>query len=115
MTKDGMRLIDFEYGGMADQISDIALFGVYVGFDEEKTFELYKMYKKAKGKNSFLPKSDKEARTLIDYYMMLSGFYNAVWAIVRGALGDADYGTFGMNGYRAFKNLVMKINHKNFT
>lgn len=112
VTKDSMKLIDFEYGGMADPISDIALFGVYVGFDEEKTFELYKMYKKAKGKSNFLPKSDKEAETLISYYMVLSGFYNAVWAIVRGALGDADYGTFGMNGYRAFKNLITKISHK---
>lgn len=112
VTKDSMKLIDFEYGGMADPISDIALFGVYVGFDEEKTFKLYKMYKKAKGKSSFLPKSDKEAETLISCYMVLSGFYNAVWAIVRGALGDADYGTFGMNGYRAFKNLITKISHK---
>ena len=112
VSKDGMKLIDFEYGGMADPVSDIALFGVYVGFDEEKTFELYKMYKKAKGKSGFLPKSDKEAKTLISYYMILSGFYNAVWAIVRGALGDADYGTFGMNGYRAFKNLITKISHK---
>ena len=112
VTKDSMKLIDFEYGGMADPISDIALFGVYVGFDEEKTFELYKMYKKAKGKSSSLPKSDREAKTLISCYMVLSGFYNAVWAIVRGALGDADYGTFGMNGYRAFKNLITKILHK---
>ena len=112
VTDDGLKLTDFEYGGMADPLSDIALFGVYVGFDEEKVFKLYEMYKDAEGKNIFLPKSDNEAKKLIALYMALGGLYNAIWDIVRVARDDVDYGTFGMAGYRAFKNYSKKIHIK---
>ena len=102
-----LKLIDFEYGGMANPLSDIALFGVYVGFDIDKTFELYTMYKNANVESEdlqIIPKSDDEAKKMIISYMALGGLYNAVWTIVRCAMGDVDFGEFGMSGYRAFKN-----------
>lgn len=104
---DELKLIDFEYGGMANPLSDIALFGDYVEFDIDKTFELYKMYKDAKvGKDDskIIPKDDNTAKKMIISYMALGGLYNAVWTIVRCAMGDVDFGEFGMSGYRAFKN-----------
>ena len=113
-TKDGYRLIDFEYGGMADPLSDIALFGAYVKFDTEKTYDLYKMYKAANVKSvsndiDIIPRDDKVAKRLMISYMALAGFYNALWAMVRGALGGVEYGTFGMDGYRVFKNSFSKL------
>ena len=109
VTKDGYKLIDLEYGGMADPLSDIALFGAYVKFDTEKTYDLYKMYKDASPDASFIPKDDKLAKNLIICYMALAGLYNAVWSVVRGALGNVEYGTFGMDGYRVFKNCYAKL------
>ena len=113
-TKNGYRLIDFEYGGMADPLSDIALFGAYVKFDTEKTYDLYKMYKASnvKAKDSvidIIPRDDETAKRLIISYMALAGFYNALWDMVRGALGGVEYGTFGMDGYRVFKNSYSKL------
>ena len=102
-----LKMIDFEYGGMANPLSDIALFGDYVEFDIDKTFELYKMYKAADvGKDDLkiLPKDDETARKMIIAFMALGGLYNAVWTIVRCAMGDVDFGEFGMAGYRAFKH-----------
>lgn len=109
VLKDGLKLIEFEYGGMADPISDIALFGAYEKFDTKKTYELYKIYKECEieGKKNYkniIPKDDDIAKKLLVSYMALAGFYNALWAIVRGELSNADYGTFGMDGYRTFKN-----------
>ncbi len=107
-----LKLIDFEYGGMANPLSDIALFGVYVGYDFKKTYELYQMYKAAdigKSDKKIIPKDDNIAKKMIISYMALSGLYNAVWTIVRCAMGDVDFGEFGMAGYRAFKN-----NYKEF-
>ena len=114
VTKVGFRLIDLEYGGMADPLSDIALFGAYVKFDTEKTYDLYKMYKEAKPLNTshepdIIPKNDELAKKLIICYMALAGLYNALWAVVRGALGNVEYGTFGMDGYRVFKNCYSKL------
>lgn len=102
-----LKMIDFEYGGMANPLSDIALFGDYVGFDIDKTFELYKMYKEASvgiDDSAIIPKSDDVALKMIISFMALGGLYNAVWTIVRCSMGDVDFGEFGMTGYRAFKN-----------
>ena len=49
-------------------------------------------------------KDDNTAKKMIISYMALGGLYNAVWTIVRCAMGDVDFGEFGMSGYRAFKN-----------
>ena len=51
-----------------------------------------------------LPKDDETARKMIIAFMALGGLYNAVWTIVRCAMGDVDFGEFGMAGYRAFKH-----------
>lgn len=102
-----LKMIDFEYGGMANPLSDIALFGDYVEFDIDKTFELYKMYKDAnvgKDDSKIIPKDDTTAKKMIISYMALGGLYNAVWTMVRCAMGDVDFGEFGMAGYRSFKN-----------
>ena len=111
---DKLKMIDFEYGGMANPLSDIALFGVYVGFDIDNTYKLYEMYKDAKtdkDDSSIIPKDDATAKKMIISYMALGGLYNAVWTMVRCAMGDVDFGEFGMAGYRAFKNCykVFKI------
>ena len=101
------KLIDFEYGGMADPLTDIALFAAYVEFDIDKTLNLYKFYKEAEVKTDIMnhiPESDEIARYILIAYTALSGLYNAVWAIVRSELSGLDYGNYGMARYRLFKD-----------
>lgn len=101
-------LIDFEYGGMADPISDIAMFCTYLKFDLKKILTLFNIYKEIKIESTYaksiVPTNDKLAQKLFISYMALGGLYNAVWSIVRGGSSGADYGTLGMDGYRTFKN-----------
>lgn len=113
ITNDGIKMIDFEYGGMANPLTDIAQFGAYVKYDIDETFKLYKMYKEVnveKDDSKIIPKSDDIAKKVIIAFMALGGLYNAVWAIVREGLSNVDYGTYGMRGYRLFKNCYKKLN-----
>ncbi len=111
VTSDGLRLIDFEYGGMANPLTDIGLFGGYVLFDADKTFELYKMYKAANvGDDSKVIRlNDEKTWVVLTTYLALSGLYNALWAMVRGGVEDADYGTYGMDRYRIFKDCYERL------
>jgi len=91
---------------MADPLSDLALFATYNEYGKDEAFALYEEYKKTFDndlKNKILPSDDK-ARTLMISYMALAGFYNALWSVVREMVGNAEYGAFGLNGYRVFKN-----------
>ena len=113
-AKGEVILIDFEYGGMADPISDIALFATFLKMDIDKAYNLYEIYKSIEITDeniiNFLPDDDKLAEKLFVAYMALGGFYNALWSIVRGSTSGADYGTIGMDGYRTFKNCYKKFN-----
>ena len=106
-------LIDFEYGGMADPISDIALFATFLKLDIENAYGLYQIYKSLKivdeNNVNVLPDDDKVVKKLLVAYMALGGFYNALWSIVRGSTSGADYGTLGMDGYRTFKNCFKEL------
>ena len=111
ITSDGYKIIDFEYAGMGDPISDIALFAAYVLYDEEKTFKLYEMYRDSMDKDEIgiIPKSDVAAKKLLYSYMALSGFYAAIWAVVRDAMSYTDNSNYGMNGYRLCKNYLKLV------
>ena len=105
-SNDKCKIVEFEYGGMADPLSDLALFATYNEYGKDEAFALYEEYKKTYDndlKNKILPSDDK-ARTLMISYMALAGFYNALWSVVREMVGNAEYGAFGLNGYRVFKN-----------
>lgn len=105
-TDLGIKLIDFEYAGMADPISDIALLSVYVHFTPEKCLKLYKYYKDVDPHNKNLPKSDDEAKELLAYYMALAGLWNVYWAIVMAATTGNDYGMYAMTHYQDMKKNI---------
>lgn len=121
-TKNGMRLIDFEYAGMADPLVDIALFGIYVEFDIDKTLKLFDYYNDINHKikiNDSLDNSDnvtkniamenisiEDAKKLIVTYMALSAFWCVVWVICREGLANADYHEYGKKMYKIFNTCV---------
>ena len=111
-TDDGMKLIDFEYAGMADPLTDIALFGTYVNFDFDKIYMLYEMYKNTKlqsaDKSKIILKDDATAKKLMASYMAFSGMWSALWVILREAGAGVDYGSYGMRMYRVCKDGIKK-------
>ena len=109
ITRDGFKLLNFEYSGMSDPISDIALFAISANFDQDKAYKIYEYYKVidiGKDDTKIIIKDEKSSKKLLTSYMALAGFYNAIWSIVRGGTTGADYGNLGMNGYRVFKNIL---------
>lgn len=108
-TDMGIKLIDFEYAGMSDPISDIALLSVYMHYDITKCMKLYKYYKEADPHNKFLPKNDDEAKVLLIYYMTLGSLWNVYWAIVMAATTGNDYGMYAMEHYQDMKKDIEYI------
>ena len=111
VANDLYKLTEFEYGGMADPISDIALFGIYLHYDIDQVYEIYEKYENIKiNSNSYKSDNNKEViKRLVICYMALSGLYNALWEIIYGGLHDKEYGTFGLDSYRVFKNCYKEL------
>lgn len=83
-TEDGIRLIDFEFTGMADPLSDIAVFGIAEKFGVEETLRLYDYYKDAAGyfEDEDLFKDDSFNRKLIAEYMVVTCMSSVLWGII---------------------------------
>lgn len=114
-VKNEYKIIDFEYGGMADPIVDIALFSVYSDFNIEEAYKLLDYYLEDKEyNNNFLKDINKQnLRKLIVIYMALIGFYNSIWAMCRTAFSNTDYGFFNIKMYRYFKKMYSYLKEKN--
>ena len=84
-TGDGIRLIDWEYAGMADPLIDFAMATIYAEKDFDYAFRLLDYYGDAD-----VPRD--KAEQLVTAYMALGGFLWALWAIYKEALG-VSFGT----------------------
>ena len=101
LDKDGNvkedRLIDFEYAGMSDPLTDIALFCVYQDYNIEESLEFLNIYE---------GKLTESLKKVFVYLLALCGFYVAIWARVRDEEGDIDSGTLGIDSYHYFKKTL---------
>ena len=101
LNKDGNvkldRLIDFEYAGMADPLTDIALFCVYQDYNIEESLSFLKLYE---------GKLTESLKKVFVNLLALSAFYVAIWARVRDEEGDVDSGTLGIDSYHYFKKVI---------
>ena len=101
LNKDGNvkldRLIDFEYAGMADPLTDIALFCVYQDYSIEESLSFLKLYE---------GKLTESLKKVFVNLLALSAFYVAIWARVRDEEGDVDSGTLGIDSYHYFKKVI---------
>ena len=115
ITKEGYKLIDFEYAGMADPLCDISLFATYVDFDIEKSFKLLEYYLESVGSNEIILYNcdENSLKNLFVCYMTLGSFYDCLWAICRSALSNTDYGYFNMKKYRNFKMFYEYLKENN--
>ena len=94
-TPSGLRLIDWEYAGMADPLIDIAMCAIYSYYDEAETAQLSRFY--------FGREASPEERDIIRCYMALGGFLWALWAVYKGNIGKP-FGEYTLIMYRYAKD-----------
>jgi CTP:phosphocholine cytidylyltransferase-like protein/thiamine kinase-like enzyme len=96
--KDGsetVRLIDWEYAGMADPLIDVAMCAIYSYYTKEETEKLMALYLGAS--------PSAEERTVIYSYMALGGFLWTLWAVYKSNLGET-FGDYTLVMYRYAKD-----------
>lgn len=89
-----IRLIDWEYGGMAEPYIDIAMFGIYSYYNEQEMDELLSIYEEH-------PVIDMELKKYY-IYVALGGFLWSLWTEYKQSLG-VDFGVYGMKMYQYSK------------
>ena len=94
-TAEGVKLIDWEYAGMADPLIDFAMATIYA----EKDFAYAKRLLDYYG-DTDVPRE--RAEQLVIAYMALGGFLWALWAVYKEALG-VSFGTYPLTQYRYAK------------
>ena len=99
MPKD-IRLIDWEYAGMADPLLDIAMSSIYAYYDIFQTEKLLSVYLERK------PTAEETAVTYA--YAALGGFLWALWAVFKSMAG-IEFGDYTIKMYRYAKEFYRKI------
>ena len=93
-TKDGIRIIDWEYAGMQDPHVDIAMFCIYSLYSREQVDHLIDLY--FKGEVSLV------IRTKIYAYIASAGLLWSNWCEYKRSLG-IDFGEYSLCQYRYAK------------
>ena len=93
-TKDGIRIIDWEYAGMQDPHVDIAMFCIYSLYSREQVDHLIDLY--FKGEVSSI------IRTKIYAYIASAGLLWSNWCEYKRSLG-IDFGEYSLCQYRYAK------------
>jgi CTP:phosphocholine cytidylyltransferase-like protein/thiamine kinase-like enzyme len=95
LQEGGIRVIDWEYSGMADPIIDVAMFSLYSYYTREQMDTTLRHYLQAE------PSQSEEARLYL--YVALAGFLWSIWTEYKQGLGD-EFGDYGLRMYRYMKD-----------
>lgn len=95
-----IKLIDWEYAGMCDCLTDIAMFAIYSYYNEEQLTILIESY--------FDRPAKKEELLRIYSYVSLGGFLWALWTEYKSSLGE-EFGDYGIKMYRYAKDYYKKV------
>lgn len=93
-TKEGVKLIDFEYAAMQDPHLDIAMFCIYSLYDKEKIDTLIDIY--------FENNCSVENRVKIYAYIAISGLLWSNWCEYKLSLG-VEFGEYSIKQYQYAK------------
>ena len=108
-TKEGVKMIDWEYAGMADPLLDIAMGAIYsyMDFEEAKQFlKDYLQVAKAEGKEKPLilsRRTEADLEKLLIAYMGLSGLLWSLWCAYKMRKGQ-EFGEYSLKMLRYFKD-----------
>jgi len=99
-TNDGLKIIDWEYAGMADPLIDVAAFCIYSYYDEAETDRLVDLYFEG------VTPSDTE-KGIVYAYMALLGLCWTLWAVYKENLG-VSFGEYLRIQYRYARDFYFK-------
>lgn len=107
-TREGLRMIDWEYAGMADPLMDIAMSAIYSYMSFEEAEELLREYLEAPeaetGREEKAESVKKmELFRIVTAYMGLGGLLWSLWCVYKISLGES-FGDYTLKMYRYFKN-----------
>ncbi|GHU20296.1 choline kinase [Spirochaetia bacterium] len=91
LLNNSIRLIDWEYAGMADPLLDIAMYAIYSYYSKKQADELLRVYLQRK--------ADTTEIIRLYAYMSLSGYLWALWTEYKQSFG-IEFGDYGMKMYR---------------
>lgn len=100
-----VKLIDWEYAGMADPLIDISMCAIYSYYTREKMDELLGIYL---GRTP----SDEE-ENIVYSYAALGGFLWALWTVYKTELGDV-FGEYSLKMYRYAKDFFRLLQARGF-
>lgn len=95
-----MKLVDWEYAGMADPVIDLAMVYIYGQYDEGQFEKILSCYFGDEGPTD-------EERLRIYIYIALGGFLWSLWAQYKQALG-VKFGDYTLHMYRYAKDYYKK-------
>ena len=102
-TKDGIRIIDWEYAGLQDPHVDIAMFCIYSLYSKEQVDHLIDLY--------FKGEVSQMIRTKIYAYIASAGLLWSNWCEYKRSLG-IDFGEYSLCQYRyakEYSKLVLSL------
>ena len=94
-----IKLIDWEYAGMAEPIIDIAMCAIYSYYTKEEANALLESYLKRQP-------TDCEYKKLYAY-MALSGYLWALWTVYKSNIGE-EFGEYSLKMYRYAKDFFVE-------
>ena len=95
-----VKLVDWEYAGMADPLLDIAMCSIYSYYDFDQAAELLKLYLERE--------PDEQEKNLLVAYMALGGFLWSLWAVYKSSQGQ-EFGEYTIIMYRYGKTGYRKL------
>lgn len=101
ITGEGkIKLIDWEYAGMAEPIIDVAMCAIYSYYNKDEADNLLNLYLK-------------RTPTEVEYkklyaYMALSGYLWALWTVYKANLGE-EFGEYSLVMYRYAKDFFKEV------
>ena len=103
-TEDGLedlQLVDWEYSGMQDPHVDIAMFGIYAGYDKNQMDKLIDIY--------FENKCDNQTRLKIYCYIAICGLLWSNWCEYKHRLG-VEFGDYSLYQYKYAQEYFAYVN-----
>ena len=107
-TDEGLKMIDWEYAGMADPLVDLGMAAIYSYMSYDEVKELIKVYDEAPsgtalgGGIALNGLSREDAFSIVTAYMGMGGLLWSLWGVYKMALGES-FGDYTLKMYRYFK------------
>jgi thiamine kinase-like enzyme len=100
-----MRVIDWEYSGLADPIIDVAMFAIYAYYNREQADRALYHY--------FGRQPTRLEETRLYMYMALCGLLWSLWTEYKQGLGD-EFGDYSLTQYRYMKDFYRILSDEGY-